>query len=692
MPRGTKLRERFSLARLLRLRDPRLDLSSIMQTADPTAPLAERIAWVTHLVEWIRKRPLLAAEGASQPPVRFRFLVQLLDRHPEWKAKTGAVIVSVLRDSEAPLLFAQTELSEHHALFSELVRRIADRLIPSPPRAGELGYALDAIFHDFRDPEWLEAMTEEDWAALAEILGHGIQHLGQGADPDHQAWRRDLEDAIVTISVQAAAIGLSPEVRQRLRAANPGQSPMKMFTELNRHAVKWRESRSKSEAAALKGAVTACEVAVSNAFVVIEDSGVSLQLVYNLEALSEYLRRLDLLLGIIDARDSGGTPLFTARDLLLELVRTHVDRRSVRSLLQMNFDLFARKLVEHAGETGEHYITRTAKEYFGMLKAGAGGGLVTVVTVLAKFAISSVKWPLFFEGLFLWGNYSISFLAMQAFGFALATKQPSMTAAALAGKLSETLDRNRLGEFVELVARITRSQFIAAVGNVGFVIPGALLCNYAFYLMTGHHVLSAEYAAKTLENLHPWRSLTVYYAALTGVLLWLSSFGSGWVQNWVIYRRLPEAIAGHPRLRAVLGDRRARSIGQWLQHNAAGIGGNVSIGFLLAFVPVLGHFFGLPLDVRHVTLSSGQTTFAFCALDPATITWQQIATAALSIVLIGSMNFGVSTACALVVAVRARRVRKSWFLELLAAVRRAVATNPWPFFFPPRTPPTEPRL
>ncbi|MES2965037.1 MAG: hypothetical protein V4760_14220, partial [Bdellovibrionota bacterium] len=643
MPLGTKLRDRFSLSRILKLRDPRRDLSSILEAANPSAPLAERIAWMTHLIEWLRKKTLVE-ENADQRMVRVRFLVQLLDRQPEWKAKAGAVIVSILRDSEAPLLFAQTELSEHHAFLNEMIRRLSDRFIPSPPRVGELSYALDTIFHDSGDHEWLEAMTEMDWAAVAEIMQNGTALLGQGPDPDKLAWRRDLEDAVVTISVQAAAIGLDSEVRMRLRAANPGQSPVKSFTELNRHAVKWRESRSKSEAAFMKGAAAACEAAVSHAFAVIENSGVSLTLVYKLEALTAYLRRLELLVGIIDASDSGETPLFTARDLFLELVRTNIDRRSARSLLQMNFDLFARKLVEHAGETGEHYITRTAKEYFAMFKAAGGGGLVTVVTVLAKFAISSVKWPLFLEGILLWGNYSISFLAMQAFGFALATKQPSMTAAALAGKLSETLDRNRLGEFVDEVARISRSQFIAAVGNIGFVIPGALLCDFVFRMMTGHHVLTSEYAEKTLVNLHPWKSLSVYYAAITGVLLWLSSFGAGWLQNWVVFRRLPEAIAAHPRLRAVLGDHRAKGCGQWLANNAAGIGGNVSIGFLLAFTPVMGHFFGLPLDARHVTLSTGQATFAFSALDPALITWQQLAATSFGIVLIGLMNFGVSTA------------------------------------------------
>ena len=683
MPLKQRIRDKLSLTRLLRLRDPRRDLSSILEGIEPEAPLGERIAWVAQLVDWLRKKSLVE-ETPDQRMVRVRFLIQLLDRNPEWKAKTGAVLVSILRDSEAPLLFAQTELSDHHSFVSELARRAGDRLFPAPPRVGELGYALDTIFHDDDDLSWLDSMSENDWAAIGELMEHGLAHLGASTPSGTQAWRRDLEDAIVTISVQAAAIGLSADVRLRLGAANPKQTPTQSFSELNRHAVKWRESRARSEAAALKGTAAACEATVSHAFAAIENSGVSLTLVYRLEALAAYLRRLDLLVGLVESLDPEGTPLFTARDLLLELVRTAIDRRSVSSLVRMNLDLFARKLVEHAGETGEHYITRTSREYYDMLKAGAGAGLITVVTVLAKFAITTIAWPLFFEGLFVWGNYAISFLAMQAFGFALATKQPSMTAAALAGKLTETLDRSRLGEFVEEVANITRSQFIAAVGNVGFVIPGAVVCDFVFKLITGHHVLAPETAAKTLTNLNPWKSLTIYYAALTGVLLWLSSFGAGWLQNWVIFRRLPEAIAAHPRLSLLLGEHRARALGHWIAHNAAGIGGNVSIAFLLAFAPVAGHFFGLPIDARHVTLSSGQTAFAYCALDPSQVTWQMIAASVIGISIIASLNIGVSTACALVVAVRARRVRRAWFLSLLGAVRRQFFSHPMAFFFPPR--------
>ncbi|HVK60931.1 MAG TPA: hypothetical protein VM432_05245, partial [Bdellovibrionales bacterium] len=410
--------------------------------------------------------------------------------------------------------------------------------------------------------------------------------------------------------------------------------------------------------------------------------GVSVPLILRLEKMNNLLYRIGVLIEITDRHAEGNSRLAASKELLIEIVRTHRTRQSILALFRTNFDIFSRKLVQHAGETGEHYITRTKKEYWAMFRAGAGGGIITVITTLAKFSISALKLPLFIEGIAVWINYSASFLTMQAFGFALATKQPSMTAAALAGRLSEKLDRSRLTEFVNEIARISRSQFIAAVGNVGLVIPTAFLVDFAYFKWSGNHVLSSYYAAKTLETLHPWKSATVLYAAFTGVLLWIASFGAGWLQNWVIYRQIPEAIASQRKLQVALGEKRAHALGEWVRHNAAGWGGNIAIGFLLAFVPLVGTVSGLPLDIRHVTLTAGTMTFAVSALDISMINANLIATCCLTVALIGLMNFSVSMACALIVAVRARRVRKVWFHALLAEARRFFLKRPLPFFFP----------
>jgi site-specific recombinase len=649
----------------LGLRDPRRDLSSILEEANPQAPLQEQILILAQLVHWLRGGQV-QEDQTNVRMVRLRFLFRVLDRNEKYKENLGAVLDRILSESEAPTLFAQTTLTEQGGFAREIIRRAVDRILPPAPAPGELGYAVEMIFDDDNDLEWLEAMSDEDWASVASLI----------KVDNSVAVMSDLKESMVLLGVQAAALGFSSDIRTRFREASVERTPNSAFLNLNLAAVRFRENQAADNE--LRGAVRVCQGEVEGVYRRIATSGLSIALVYRLETLTGLLKRIELLNSFI-AADQVAT-----RDLVIEIVKTRLERRSVSSLLGLNFDLFARKLIDNAGETGEHYITKTAREYWQMFKGAGGGGLVTVLTTLVKFGTVALHLPLFFEGFAFALNYSLSFLAMQAFGFILATKTPSMTSAALASRLDDTNDAKKISEFGEIVAQITRSQFIAVLGNVLLCAVGSLIFDIAYFQLAGQHVLSEAYAVHTLESFHPWKSLTILYAAETGVVLWLSSFGAGWLQNWVVFRRLPETLSNHRLLNQLLGERRSHDLGELFRHNASGWGGNISIGVMMGFLPMFGKFFGLPIDVRHVTLTSGQMTFAFRALDPSQITTSLIFEMALGLTIIAVMNFGVSTACALFVAVRAKKIRATKFARIMREVRRSFWRRPLPFFIPPR--------
>jgi site-specific recombinase len=268
---------------------------------------------------------------------------------------------------------------------------------------------------------------------------------------------------------------------------------------------------------------------------------------------------------------------------------------------------------------------------------------------------------------------------MQLCGFTLATKQPSMIAAALAGSLhgSGEKDRGELDDLVTLIQRICRSQLGAAIGNVALVTATAIGFNIVYTRLHGAPFLDAHAAEHTLESFDPLHSGTIFFAALTGVLLWMSSLGAGWLENWVTYRRLPEAIAHH-RLGRIVGRGTMRWIARKLQHSVAGIGGNVAIGFLLGMTPVIGRFFGLPLEVRHVTLSTGSLALAGCTLGLGA---PHLLAAAMGIVCMLALNFGVSFSCALFVALRARGINHAG-RRLVGAILLRFVREPLPFFLP----------
>ena len=145
------------------------------------------------------------------------------------------------------------------------------------------------------------------------------------------------------------------------------------------------------------------------------------------------------------------------------------DRLNDRSLLQLirtNLRLLATRIIDHASKTGEHYIAGSRREYWGMWKAAAGGGLLTAGTAAIKLVVTHAGLPLFVEGFLSGLNYAVSFILIQSCHFVLATKQPSMTAATFAGIIRSSRGESRWNELARHVAQIFRSQTAAAFGNI----------------------------------------------------------------------------------------------------------------------------------------------------------------------------------------------------------------------------------
>ena len=293
------------------------------------------------------------------------------------------------------------------------------------------------------------------------------------------------------------------------------------------------------------------------------------------------------------------------------------------------------------------------------------------------------------EGLTSGINYGLSFILIQVLGFTLATKQPSMTAATLAESITEGAGPDRLNDLVGQAARIMRSQLCAAMGNVLTVSLAALALESVYRHRTGLSYLNPEKAEYVIHSLHPLKSGLIWYAALTGVILWSSSLVGGWVENFAVYRRLPQAIAEH-RLGKVTGRRFLRWFSDVFAHNVSGWAGSLALGMMLGMTPVLGKFFGLPLDVRHVTLSSGSLALALSGQSAPPLSHPDALAAIGGIGIIFVLNLGVSFFLAMTVALRAKEVPRRDRWALLSAILRRMVKRPGEFLFPPRNPQEKP--
>jgi site-specific recombinase len=322
-----------------------------------------------------------------------------------------------------------------------------------------------------------------------------------------------------------------------------------------------------------------------------------------------------------------------------------------------------------------------------MLASAAGGGVLTCGTAALKIAISAQNFPLFVEGFLAGCNYALSFVVMQFLGFTLATKQPSMTAATLAGVFrgtkAESDPRVRTDALVTQIARICRSQLAAAMGNISTVAIAAFGLDMLWRRRYARPFLSVEKADAVMQSFNPIGSLTIWYAMLTGIILWLSSLAAGWIENWSVYRRLPQAIAEH-RMGRVLGEGTMQRLSVIFARNISGVGGSVALGFMLGMAPVVGRFFGLPIDVRHVTLSSGTLVLAVAAHGPELLRETPFLLAFAGIWVIFACNLGVSFILALTVALRAREVTAEGRARLVAALIGRFLRSPREFLLPPR--------
>jgi site-specific recombinase len=431
----------------------------------------------------------------------------------------------------------------------------------------------------------------------------------------------------------------------------------------------------------------------------LEEFGVSVNIVFDLDQLQGRTQRIEQLVDCVLAP----APVLEGQRLWSELVRALAELRGLRALLARHYSLLARLVAERSAETGEHYITRDHGEYRDMLRRAAVGGAVIAGTTFVKFAVAAVGLSAFWTGFWSGANYAFSFVLVMLLHGTVATKQPAMTAPALAAGLvanrhppahpaaagapglpaQEADQGDDIEAFVDRVAQLIRSQTAGIVGNLALCGPLVLAAQWLSKATLGAPLVGAQTADHVLHNI-TLLGPTALYAAFTGVLLFASSLIAGWAENWFVLHRLDSAIAWNPRIVARLGTARARRWSSWCRSHVSGLAANVSLGMMLGLVPALTAFVGLPLEVRHVTLSTGQLGAALGALG-----WQLLAEPAFwwcvaGIAVTGVLNVTVSFWLAFMVALRSRGVRVVERRHITAAIRRRLRTQPLSFLWPPR--------
>ncbi|WP_422010422.1 site-specific recombinase [Roseateles sp.] len=651
----------------------RWDLTALLNAADPQAVLAERNLWLVRLLEWLRHAPRDEASSRPLPVVRLKHLLNVLERHPDHARAFADVIAGVWNDVDAVALFAEVGFAPRMALWHEFLGRLRRRLLPATADTRDLAALFELLFGDENDEDWIAAIDDE-------LLGR--LRLLFAAAPD-EGWRVEMQAAITVLVSSVHAAGLAGPLRVRMDESLLQGKPFHQLPtvwEAVERALAARDGAALVPATQyLHALLERCRAAAQTVPDHLEAHGVSVDLMFSVEQLTARLKRIETLMGCLLSPE----PQRELLRLVAGLVRVVHERRSLRTLFARHYSLLARKVAERSAETGEHYITRSREEYRDMLRRAAGGGAVIAGTTFLKFMIALVGFTAFWGGFWAGVNYAASFVLIHLLHWTVATKQPAMTAPAMAEKLRHIERDDGLRDFVDEVANLVRSQAAGIIGNLALAAPLVLAVQLLCWAAFGAPLVGAQDAHHVLHSLSLFGP-SLLFAAFTGTLLFASSLIAGWVENWFVFHRLDSAIAWNPRIVATLGQSRAQRWSRWWRDNISGLAANTSLGLMLGLVPPLLGFVGLPLEVRHVTLSTGQLAAAVGALGFGVMATWAFWSCVLCIAGIGMLNVGVSFLCAFKVALRSRGIKLADRKRVYAAVRERLRREPMSFLVPPR--------
>ena len=674
-----------------------LSLEALLQSLRDlgSLPCSDVVPALCGLVQTLRPRDKDDVEAATQA---LRALCYLLQTRPDLRQGLRNALLQLFAEKKQVSLHADSGVFPNTGFFSETARRLSRTLLPEVLAPEYLKDVLGQLFNEPGDEAWVEGIADADWQALISLMdfsaGSGIQVRGAPMPPA----LAQLQEALRVISYRISAIGLEPELLRVEPAMENFESPFlaqngEMLRFLGQFEQWWVDPDFPAEdERQLLVLFDQCRSIGDRIRNRASREGTSLSLTFHLQRLEQHLERAEALLAILRQLRQEGClegALGPVVQLFKQLVRAECRKNHLFSYWRQNMELLARRVTENAGRTGEHYITESRADYFLLLRSALLGGLVIAFMALFKVELAKLHLPPLTEALAFCLNYGLGFVLIHLLHGTVATKQPAMTAAAIAASIDEATGpggnaRSRnLDKLGELVARTCRSQIAAIVGNVGLAIPMAMALTSIAGSLLGSPLIGPEKARALLQDVHPWQSGAVIYAGIAGVCLFLAGLIAGYYDNLAAYNRIPQRLLQLEWPRKLLGEQRMRKMAAYVENNLGALAGNFFFGFLLGGVSAFGVLLGLPVDIRHIAFSSAYLGYAAAALD-FSIPWGEMALAGLGVGLVGMANLAISFSLALYVALKARQVSFAQGRSLGRSLLGRFWHQPREFLLPPR--------
>jgi site-specific recombinase len=653
------------------------------ETAAPVITIDSIHHGLDYLVELVKQIRPARYNNFKQADLKFKALFYKLQNDSTALFSLRKALVSQFQRSSFVPALTESGLVGSRGFLQELITKIKHKLLPPLLEPNDFLYVINHVFYKHKDHIWVEKIDRELWINFFKLLGVRISVKDKNI-------LRQLNLSLLILSQRTVTLGLEKEVIRNVRNVDYDEYPFLLLDSAVQHYLHLYKEQADREQ--LSEAILIIVDAIQKCKQTVEDisehrrvNGTSLSQTYMLFRIEQHLDRLLIITDVLDSDKHFNTERFL--DHFIKVITYEKKKNSVTEFISANLAFLAFKITEHGGTRGEKYITATRADYWLMMKSAMGGGFFISFTALIKNLITKVPLPPFWQGFAYSVNYALGFQVMHETHTTLATKQPAFTASAIAGSLDYFKEYRKpdMYAIAITVARTARSQIASFFGNLIIVFPLSYSLAAFYHFITGQLLLDHKAAHHMLEEQHPYLSLSIMYACFTGFFLFLSGLIAGYVENGINYGRVKERLKNHPVFKNTLPQKTLEKAVRYVSDDLGPLVGNVALGFFLGMASFFGHIFGVPFDIRHITISAGNSAIAYYSQGNLEST-SFLLTVFGGVLLIGLFNFLVSFSLAFFVAVKSRGVRLRDYPELMTVLGKFFIKYPIDFFFPPKYP------